>query len=76
MLGRIECGIMRPVNGWGAAGPGPTEKEEHKMLAINMDDVMNVLGMIKNHLIVLGILARWPLPPWRPVEKWPETKNS
>lgn len=48
---------MRPVNGWGAAGPGPTEKEEHKMLAINMDDVMNVLGMIKNHLIVLGILA-------------------
>ena len=27
------------------------------MLAINMDDVMNVLGMIKNHLIVLGILA-------------------
>ena len=57
MLGRIECDIMRPVNGWGAAGPGPTEKEEHKMLAINMDDVMNVLGMIKNHLIVLGILA-------------------
>ena len=27
------------------------------MLAINMDDVMNVLGMIKPHLIALGILA-------------------
>jgi len=26
------------------------------MLAINMDDVMNVLGMIKTHLIVLGVV--------------------
>ncbi len=27
------------------------------MLAINMDDVMNVLGMIKTHLIVLAVIA-------------------
>lgn len=27
------------------------------MLSINMDDVMNVLGMIKTHLIVLGVIV-------------------
>ena len=42
-------------NARGARPRRKANKEESKMLSINIQDVLNVLSSVKNHLIVLGV---------------------
>lgn len=56
--------------------PAQQKKEEEKMLSINMDDVMNVLGMIKTHLIVLGVIVVLAIAAIAVCGKMTSDKNS